>query len=318
MTLAAIVLFENSGFRQISCANMHSMKNWDDLQYVLAAHRHGGLSGAARALGVNHATVSRRLTAIEDAMRVRLFDRFSTGLKTTEYGEQAVEAALEMEQKVLGLTLSIEAKDRDLAGPLKISAPQLIIDKMLASVFVEFSRSYPQIDLSVIATSDSVNLHKREADVAIRGSNDPEGTLWGRKIVSQNCTYYGANSYLNGKSSNDILDCINFLWRGNEPAPEVVKAYPKAKVVAKFDDMVAVLGAVRAGMGVARMPCLLGDSEPNLQRLPLLDLQPYYDIWILTHPELKNVSRIQQFMRFAAHHITQSKDRFLGDLANKD
>ncbi len=297
---------------------MHSMKNWDDLQYVLAAHRHGGLSGAARALGVNHATVSRRLSAIEKAMRVRLFDRFSTGLKATEYGEQAVEAALQMEQKVLSLTLSIEAKDRDLAGPLKISAPQLIIDKFLASVFVDFSQTYPQIDLSIIATSDSVNLHRREADVAIRGSNDPEGTLWGRKIVSQNCTYYGAKSYLKGKSSADVLDCVNFHWRGNEPAPEVVKAYPKANVVAKFDDMVAVLGAVRAGMGVARMPCLLGDSEPELQKLGGLDLQPYYDIWILTHPELRNVSRIQHFMRFTARRIEAAKHRFLGEPRKTD
>lgn len=294
---------------------MHSMRNWDDLQYVLAAHRHGGLSGAARALGVNHATVSRRLAAIEDAMRVRLFDRYPTGLKATEYGEQAVEAALEMEQKVLGLTLSIEAKDRDLAGPLKVSAPQLIIDKILASIFVEFSRTYPQIDLSIVATSDSVNLHRREADVAIRGSNDPEGSLWGRKIVSQNCTYYGTRSYLADRSADDPLDCINFLWRGNEPAADIIKAYPKARVVAKFDDMVAVLGAVRAGMGIARMPCLLGDSEPQFQRLSGLALQPYYDIWILTHPELKNVSRIQHFMRFAARRLDQSRHRFLGDPA---
>lgn len=297
---------------------MHSMKNWDDLQYVLAAHRHGGLSGAARALGVNHATVSRRLSAIEETMRVRLFDRFSTGLKATEFGEQAVQTALEMEQKVLGLTLSIEARDQDLAGPLKVSAPQLIIDKILASIFVEFSRTYPQIDLSIIATSDSVNLHRREADVAIRGSNDPEGSLWGRKVLSQNCTYFGTKSYLTHISPEAPLDCINFLWRGNEPAPEVIKAYPKARVIAKFDDMVAVLGAVRAGMGVARMPCLLGDSEPDFQRLEHVPLQPYYDIWILTHPELRNVSRIQHFMRFAARRLENASHRFLGMPAKKD
>lgn len=157
------------------------MENWDDLKYALAVHRHGGLSGAARALGVNHSTVSRRLSALETRMGVRLFDRFANGLTATALGEQAIQTAEEMERHALDLDLAIFGQDMEMAGPLKVSAPQLVIQVALASFFTEFTRAYPKINLTVIATSDTVNLHRREADISIRASNEPEGTLWGRK-----------------------------------------------------------------------------------------------------------------------------------------
>ena len=288
------------------------MENWDDLKYILAIHRHGGLSGAARFLGVNHTTVSRRLSAVETDMGVRLFDRLTSGLAATDHGERCVESAKEVERHILDLDLAIASKDEVLAGPLKISAPQLIVQVHLADIVAKFKKAYPQIDITLIATSDAVNLHRREADVSVRAVKEPEDTLWGRRVLQQNCRYYGAKTYLEEKNQSSNLDCINFMWRGDEPAPEVLKAYPDAKVIAKFDDMVAVLGAVQAAMGIARMPCFIGDSNPALARVPNIPDEPYFDIWVLTHPDLKDVPRIKTFMRFAASKLKKREPLFLG------
>ncbi len=288
------------------------MDNWDDLKYALMVHRHRGLSGAARTLGVNHSTVSRRLSALEDRMGVRLFDRLPSGLKATEHGERCIETAEEIERHVLDLNVSIASKDELLAGPLKVSAPQLIVQVHLADIAARFKELYPQIDLTIIATSDAVNLHRREADVSVRAVKEPEDTLWGRKVLSQNCMYYGARDYLEATPDTNTLKCINFMWHGNDPAPEVLKAYPRSKVVAKFDDMVAVVGAVEAAMGIARMPCFIGDSNPKLARVAKIPQEPYFDIWVLTHPDLKDVPRIKTFMRFVAKELKSRKHLFLG------
>ncbi len=291
------------------------MLQWDDLKYVLAIHEHGGLSGAGRALGVNHSTVSRRLAAIEAQMNARLFERFSTGLEATAAGQKAIKAAQQMEAQVLDLEVAVAGQDRQLQGQLKVSAPQLIIKVVLAEIFKEFCVRYPKIELTIIATSDAVNLHRREADVSILASNTPDETLWGRKILSQNCRYYGAGSYLESLSDHNSLDCLNFLWRGDEPAEQVRDAFDNARVLAKFDDMVAVLGAVEAGMGIARMPCFLGDSNPTLRALAAIEPEPYSDIWLLTHPDLKSVARIELFMNFVKDRLIKRQDLFLGETA---
>ena len=288
------------------------MNSWDDLKYALAVHRNGGLSGAARELGVNHSTVSRRLSALEAQMGVRLFDRFANGLSVTAFGQHAIRAAEEMERHALDLDLTIAGQDMVLAGPLKISAPQLLIQKVLANIFVDFTKAYPKIYLTIIATSDAVNLHRREADVSILASNEPEGTLWGRKVLSQQCTYYVSETYLADRMDEDALDCINFLWRGDEPAEEILKVYPTAQVVAKFDDMVAVHSAVQANMGAARMPCFLGDSTEGFRRVPGLETQPYSDIWVLTHPDLQKLPRVRTFMKFVSEALKEHKELFMG------
>lgn len=289
------------------------MENWDDLKYILAIHRHGSLSAAARHLHVNHATVSRRITALEDKMGVRLFDRLPDGLKASEHGTFAAQTAEKVERHILDLDVALASKDTHLAGPLKISAPQLIIQLQLSSILHEFTQQYPQIELSIVGTSDLVNLYRREADISLRALKKPEETLWGRRVVRQNCAYYGATEYLHNRPDKHKLACINFSWHSNTPAPEVLAHYPEARVVAKFDDMVSVVGAVQAHMGIARMPCFIGDAQPDFQRVRKIDLAPYHDLWLLTHPDLRKVPRIRAFMDFAAKKLQDRQSIFLGN-----
>ena len=284
------------------CKNAQVMTNWDDLRFVLAAARHGSLSAAARALGVNHATVSRRIAAAEDALGAVLFDRLPSGYVPTEAGRKAAAIAETMEVAAMDLERAIAARDTRLEGPLTITAAQLLVERVLAPILAEFRTAYPGIEPIVRATNEELSLARREADVALRVSNRPVETLHGTKIVTQLAGVYGSRQYVGALRTDDPLDLMRFVhWP--DVIEEVSAHWPRVRTSLSFDDMVAALGAVRAGLGVTRMPCFLGETDPDLVRVPGIPLVPYYDIWLVTHPDLRRVRRIQVFMSFAAKRL---------------
>lgn len=287
--------------------------DWDDLRYVLEASRHNGLSGAARALGVNHATVARRITAIEAALQVKLFDRLPTGYRPTEAGLKAVETATQMETAALDLSRTVGAQDQAIAGALTVTAPQLVVSHILGPILKDFAEIYPDIALRVLGTNETLNLARREADVAIRVSNTPHETLVGRKATEQKSAVYASKTYL--KSLEDDpekrLGWLRFEhWTGI--LPEVRALYPNAHVVMTFDDMVAMIAAVEAGIGATRLACFIGDQTPGLVRLPGLSRMPYLSIWVLTHADLSKVARIAAFTRYVGDRLHQMQPLFLG------
>lgn len=287
------------------------MKDWDDLKFILAIHRAGGLSAAARELGVNHATVSRRLAAFENRKSIRLFDRFVDGMKPTSAGLTVIEAAQKMEQHYLSLDMEIASYSDDLSGPLKIAIPQLILKYGLLDSLSDFKTLYPQIDLQIIATN-TANIHRREADVTISGTNKPEDSLWGRKILTQKRGYYGHKDYLKHRDPSAPLNIVNFIWYKDEIPAQIKTHYSNAKIIAKFDDMVAALSAIEAGMGVGRIPCIIGETIPDLVRLSKTEREDYSDIWILTHMDLRNTPKVKAFMKFAGSRLSQKSKLFTG------
>ena len=292
---------------------MHNMAQWDHLRYVLETVRQGGLSGAARVLGVNHATVSRRIAAVEEELGAVLFDRLPGGYSPTEAGRDAALAAEQMEAAEAALSLRIGSRDRGLSGPVAVTAPQLLIERVLATAFAAFHDAHPEIDLTVLATNDALNLSRREADVAIRISDTPAETLVGTRVAEQRAAVYASRDYAAALAGNPDrpLDWIRFLhWPG--PPKEIRAAFPQQRIVLAVDDMMAAIGAVRAGIGATRMPCFLGDSDPQLVRLPGLEPFPYPSVWVLTHADLRRVPRIELFMQFIADFLKKRRNVFAG------
>ncbi|MEP3245989.1 MAG: LysR family transcriptional regulator [Sneathiella sp.] len=301
------------------CVNAQ-MEDWDDYKFILALGRHGGLSAAARALHVNHSTVSRRIASAEERLGVRLFDRLPSGFIPTDEGMQAIDVAEKLENELHALNRHIAAKDKNLAGPLRVTTPQLIFQACVAEILADFSEQYPQIDITVRAANENLNLSKREADVAIRVGNSPDPTLYGRRIMKQKRGFYLSRRYLErlqGEnkviSSDTVIHFVSFIWWGRAVPVRFKEKYPHSKVGIELDDMVAVLAAVKAGLGVGRMPCFLGDTDPDLIRMPDVDLMPTLDIWVLTHPDLKNIQRIRTFMTFTARKFEEKTRLFSGE-----
>ena len=289
------------------------MLDWNDLRFVLETARNGGTSGAARVLGVNHATVARRITAAEEALGERLFDRLPSGYVPTEAGREAVRTAEAMERLDSELDLKIAARDDRIKGRLRVTAPQLFIQRVRGGILAEFTEAYPEVDLELVATNDTLNLAQREADVAIRFSKDPPETLVGRRFMDQKGAVYATPELIARDLGGEApLDWVKFAhWPG--PPAEIKAVRPNLRVRLTVDDMAAAIGAVRAGIGATRMACFLGDTDPALVRVPGMPRFDYLPLWLLTHADLRHVPRIRTFMDFTAARLGKLRPVFEGD-----
>ncbi|WP_412552568.1 LysR family transcriptional regulator [Shimia sp. MIT1388] len=288
------------------------MLNWDDLRFVLETARHGGTNGAARALGVNHATVARRITSAEEALGARLFDRLASGYVPTEAGLEAVRTAEAMSNLERGLDRQIAARDTTVSGPLKVTASELIIERVLAEIVADFVIEYPDIELSLVATNDTLNLARREADAAIRFAKTPPDTLVGRRLFDLKGAVYASPDLLERDSGGAApLDWVRFAhWPG--PPAEIKAVRPNLNTRLTVDDMSAAIGAARAGIGATRMACFLGDTDPQLARVPGLPMFMQAPLWILTHADLRRVPRVRAFTEFAAARLKALQPLFEG------
>lgn len=294
------------------CDYYQIMLDWNDLKFVLETARHGGTSGAARSLGVNHATVARRISAAEKALGARLFDRLPSGYVPTDAGRDAVKTAEQMETIQADLDRQIGARDTELRGLLRVTASQLLFQRCLAPIMRDFSERYPEIELQLMATNTSLNLAQREADVAIRFSKDPPDALVGRRLFDPCGSVYASRVYLEKDLGDDApLDWIRFAhWPG---PPAEIKAVRELRPRLTVDDMTAAIGAVRAGFGATRMACFLGDSDPELMRVPGMPIFTQMPLWVLTHADLREVPRIRVFLDFVAARLNALQPLFRGE-----
>ncbi|SEQ75572.1 LysR family transcriptional regulator [Thalassovita taeanensis] len=268
---------------------------WDDLRTVMVLVRQGTLAAAAAQLGVSYTTVARRIARAETRMGTRLFDRLPDGYRATKAALVVAERAGRMQQEAETLDRELTQFDDDLTGPLVITSPQLLIGSHLGEVIETFLTRHPGIDLTVKATNDLLNLNRREADLAIRIQRDPHDTLIGQRLTGQKTAAFAAPALAQRIAQDPAqpLDWIGFTFWDGPPRDSLV-AYPKGRIRMRFDDMVAVVGAAQAGLGVARMPMFLG-RYAGLTMVPVMEPQPYADIWALSHRDIAPTARVRAF-----------------------
>jgi len=289
--------------------------DWDDLRFVLAVSREGSLRGAAEALGVNHATVSRHVTEITEGLGVRLFDRDGRSWIATAAGADLVETAIRMETEVHALSRRVTGRDVQLRGTVRVAVATSIVTT-LAPVFAELSRSYPEIDIELSTSLELANLTKREADIAIRVTDTPPEVLVGREVAKFGSAAYGHQTLLDslGPCAIDAYPWLAWDERYQFFKPErwLREHVSDARVRARADNEMSLFELCKAGIGVTFLPCFLGDAEPCLRRLspepPMFD----YGLWVLTHAELRRTARVRVLMQHLADAIAARADAFSG------
>ena len=281
--------------------------DWDDLRLFLAVARAGSLSGAARALGVNHSTVFRRINAFEERLGVRLFERFPGGYVLTPAGEEMREAALRIEDEVATLGRKVSGQDLRLSGTVRITTIDMLGLGLLPRHLAAFRSAYPGIELEMQLTNAALNLGRREADVALRVGNEPPEALIGRRVGRLAFAVYGSAGYC-ARRPDTSLEGHDWIGLDSEQAPlarRFARFLPGARATFRANSVAATIAAARAGIGLAALPCGLADPDPDLVRIADVPQDFGLDLWLLTHEDLRRTARIRAFMDFLAEAIAR-------------
>lgn len=296
--------------------NRSLISDWDSLRLVLAIDRHGGVSGAARFLGVTHATVSRRLARAEGDAKLIFFERLPAGLRLTDAGRAVLAHANRIEPELDALERYLMSHEDGLSGPLRFTISPLMMTEAVSNSIAQFARLHPEVQLEFVGDNNLLNLHQREADIAIRATHKPPETLWGRKLTDQHAGFYAATDWLaasplqQGDTDFD-LPVISFTSWPSPLPKQIQQIFPGARVVARSDDMVTAMQMVRTGLGITRMPRVLGDAFEGVTRIEALPWESYIPLWLLTHAELRKAPRVEAFMRHISTCFAQRKDDYL-------
>ncbi len=271
------------------------MRDWDDLRFFLAVARAGSLSGAAKALGVNHSTVFRRIEAFEQRLGVRLFDRHREGYALTLAGEEMQEAAARVDDEIDAMTRRIGGRDLQLSGPLTVTTTDDLATCLLGKPFADFRTGYPGIDLTVLVDNQFFNLSKRQADVAIRPTNAPPDTLVGRRVSGLAFAVYASEDVADGPLAEQAWLIFDESLSHLAAAKWQRREFGGAEIVLRSNNLPTLMTGVIQGMGVALLPCFLADPQSRLRRVTDPVEEAASALWLLTHEDLRNTQRVRAF-----------------------
>jgi DNA-binding transcriptional LysR family regulator len=298
------------------------MEDWNEPQLVLAVQRASSLTGAAKALGIDHSTAFRRLNALEARLGVRLFEWLPGGAyQATPAGERMAAAAGRMEEEALAIDRDIAGRDHRLSGRLRVTSSETLAYRKLTGHLATFRQTHPGIVVELVIDNRVLNLSRREADIALRPMRPKEGDLWGRKLADVAWTVYGAASCLARggaiSSPNDLGRHALVGWEetagGIMAADWLNRMAPDDAFVYRTNSLVNQFTAAKAGIGLALLPCYLGDEDEGLVRAlsdPVPDLVG--ELWLVTHADLKRTARVRAFFDIVGEGLARERDLFGG------
>jgi DNA-binding transcriptional LysR family regulator len=282
---------------------MPGQLDWDDLRHFLAIVARGSISGAATLLKVNHSTVLRRITALEDHLQLRLFDRLPAGYTLTAEGRALADGLAGVQEHIETAQRGLQGGDLAVRGVLRLTTTDTLLQGLLLPLLARFHALHPAVQLEIVVNNSFLNLTQREADVAVRGSNQPPENLVGRRVGNIQTALHAAQSYLPALGTppdvaqarwvaldESLAHLEQARWLRARVAPE--------RIALRVDTLVGMADAVAAGLGVGMLLCPLAAQRSGLVQLeppdPALDTQ----IWVLTHPGLKAVARVRALTDF--------------------
>jgi DNA-binding transcriptional LysR family regulator len=283
------------------------MFDWNDLRHFLAVARHGSTIAAAKALRLSQSTVHRRLAELEERIGRPVVIRHATGYRLTEFGNELLPLARQVEEAVTALERHLIAANDAPTGSVRVTCPESIGYRLMQSPLLEtFHKRHPGLRVEFIMSDHFLDIAKGEADVAIRAGIPNEETLVGRKIADVPWALYCSRAYLerHGRVERaediDQHSVIEFDGdiRDHHAARWLRSVAPHATVVARSNTVPGLMMTVKSGAGLAPLPMPLAGREVDLVCVfgPVAGL--YSQIYLLTHPDLRHTPRIRAFFDF--------------------
>ena len=291
--------------------------NWEDLKIFAAVAETGSVRSAGRAVGRHHSTITRRIDRLERDIGARLFDRRPEGLSLTSAGEKVLVAAHAAAESFLDVERQVVGRDNNLSGELTVTMPEPLAEHVFVPALARLNELYPQLNINLVATGALLDVSRREADVAIRCDNNPPESLVGKRYPAYRTSIYAATDYLDNRDLKANPESGRWVgyWPTDGRYPDWAQLTEFAKVPAwgVFPQFCSQLAAVKAGLGIAILPCFVADSVAGIARITDRKPEPSRDIWVLTHRDLRATARVRAFMRFADEVLNSWEPRLAGD-----
>ncbi len=286
--------------------NNAPMIDWQDLLYFAALARTGSLSAAARELGVDHATVGRRIAALERSLDLRLIDRRPRTSPLTADGRAIAELAAGMEENVEAIRRYSKSAVAGLSAAVKVSAPPSIAAHLLAPKATLFREEHSDITLTIAGVTRRAALNYGEADIAVRMTRPEESDLLVRRIGVMRFGLYAIPSVAQVPEKDWVFIGYDAAMEHLTQQTWLRSLLEGRPIVFRATDVFGQLEAARTGLGVVALPAFLGDGEPALVRLPVAVPSPARDLWLVTYPDLRRSPAIRAVMDFVADTIGRS------------
>ncbi len=291
--------------------------NWDDVRIFLAVARAGQILGAARRLGLNHATVSRRVAALEESLNARLFRRLTTGSELTPAGEHFLAVAERMEGEMIAARAEIAGEGSDVSGTVRIGAPDGFGVAYLAPRLGELTGRHPTLSVQLVPVPRSFSLSRREADIAITVERPTEGRLVASKLVDYTLGLYASKAYLDAHGAPARVDDLEkhrlvgyvgdlLMSQSLDYATEI---WSRWNAGFQISSALGQTAAVRSGAGIGILHTFIARAFDDL--VPLAITPPIRRAyWLVYHESVRPLRRVQAVSAFIAALVEKDRASF--------
>ena len=281
--------------------------DWNDLRYLLAVADHGSTLAAGRALQVSQTTVARRIAALEESLGLLLFEKRQAGYTLTPAGEELVDRARNVEAATEGFAEASAALARDTSGVVRITTQEIFANTLLGPILRELHELHPDIVIEIDTRQELLDLGEGEADIGLRStaSEQPAGVV-GRSICIDDWTLYCSRDYADRHGvprTRDDLKKHAIIGGGGGKLWLHYEAWLRAlglegQVAMHHATSTGLLSAIRSGFGIAVLPCIVADADPDLiQCVPPRD-DHNRSLWLLTHERVRHTPRVRLVIDF--------------------
>ncbi|MGB9098560.1 LysR family transcriptional regulator [Erwinia sp.] len=277
--------------------------DWQDLHYFLALARRGSMSAAAKELHVDHATVSRRIAALENSLGLRLTERLPRRTALTEQGKIIASAADEMNRIADRIYLQAKSLSVAPAAVVRISASPAVAAHLIAPAVADFAQSHPNISLSLSGASHHVQLSKGEADIAVRLTRPDDPDLLTRRIGTMRFGLYASPSWLTVPPESWVFIAYESSLEHVTQQKWLESLLDGRRIIFRASDLMAQQQAARRGVGLVTLPCFMGDSDNALIKLTVNSRAPVRSMWLVAYPEYRRDPSAVVVMEFLADII---------------
>ncbi|MBR0847338.1 LysR family transcriptional regulator [Bradyrhizobium diazoefficiens] len=273
---------------------------WDDVRFFLAVARAGSLSGAARTLGVGHVTVGRRIALLEKQLGVTLLNRNPDGFVVTSAGEAILRQCTAMESAAMDLERTVAGRDARLTGSVRVTATEALAYQVIAPAVAALRETHPALRVDLIVGVRSLDVARREADLAVRFARPSASDLVCRKLGEVAFALYASKRYLarkgTPKQGAGLADFDLITFTGAPPAMSpffMGEQLEGARIALRCDTPFVQLRAAASHGGIAEAACCLGDAMPDLVRVWPDRAPARRVLWLIMHQDMQRAARVR-------------------------